>query len=55
MQWIKRFIDEEDGQDVSEFGVLIATLTVAAMVVLTAFGAAASAWASGVLSRIAGQ
>jgi len=44
MNTINRLIRDEDGQDVVEYGLLIATIAIVVLVGTTAFGSAISGW-----------
>jgi pilus assembly protein Flp/PilA len=44
MKMIKQFINEEDGQDVVEYGLLIATIAIVVLVATAAFGSSISEW-----------
>jgi Flp pilus assembly pilin Flp len=44
MQNINQFIREEDGQDVVEYGLLVATIAIVVLVATGAFGDAISTW-----------
>ena len=51
MELLHQFIREEDGQDVVEYGLLIATIAIVVLVATTAFGTQISAW----FDRLAGR
>ena len=51
MESVKQFIREEDGQDVVEYGLLIATIAIVVLVATAAFGSQISAW----FDRLAGR
>jgi len=44
MNTINRLIRDEDGQDVVEYGLLIATIAIVVLVGTAAFGTAISGW-----------
>lgn len=52
MECVRRFLSADDGQDVVEYGLLIATLAMVILVASTAFGAQITAWLSGLAGRI---
>ena len=47
----RQFAREEDGQDVVEYGLLIATIAIVVLVATSAFGTQISAW----FNRLAGR
>ncbi len=51
-QLIADFVREEDGQDVVEYGLLIATIAIVVLLATSAFGAAISTWFGNLSSRI---
>ena len=51
MKLIKQFVEEEDGQDVVEYGLLIATIAIVVLVATAAFGSSINAW----FGRLAGR
>jgi Flp pilus assembly pilin Flp len=51
MDLVHQFIREEDGQDVVEYGLLIATIAIVVLVAITAFGTQISFW----FDRLAGR
>lgn len=51
MEGLERFIREEDGQDVVEYGLLIATIAIVVLVATQAFGTQIAAW----FDRLAGR
>jgi pilus assembly protein Flp/PilA len=51
MKLIKQFVKEEDGQDVVEYGLLIATIAIVVLVATAAFGSSINAW----FNRLAGR
>ena len=52
MKLIKQFVEEEEGQDVVEYGLLIATIAIVVLVATAAFGSAISDWFSKLAGRI---
>jgi pilus assembly protein Flp/PilA len=50
-QPIEQFLRDEEGQDVVEYGLLIATIAVVVLVATQAFGTQISAW----FNRLAGR
>jgi Flp pilus assembly pilin Flp len=50
-QLAHQFVSEEDGQDVVEYGLLIATIAIVVLVATTAFGNQISTW----FGRLAGR
>ena len=50
-QFMSQFLREEDGQDVVEYGLLIATIAIVVLVATQAFGTAINAW----FDRLAGR
>ena len=52
MSAIRQFIREEDGQDVVEYGLLIATIAIVVLVGISFFGTNISAWFSTLANRI---
>ena len=52
MSAIRQFIREEDGQDVVEYGLLIATIAIVVLVGISIFGANISAWFQTLANRI---
>jgi Flp pilus assembly pilin Flp len=50
-QLAQHFIADEDGQDVVEYGLLIATIAIVVLVATTAFGNQISTW----FGRLAGR
>ena len=50
--WVERFVREEDGQDVVEYGLLIATVCAVVLIGTTAFGGAISSWFGGLAGRV---
>ena len=51
MEFLKQFAEEEDGQDVVEYGLLIATIAIVVLVATAAFGSSINDW----FSRLAGR
>ena len=51
MTLIKQFVEEEDGQDVVEYGLLIATIAIVVLVATAAFGSSINDW----FNRLAGR
>ena len=51
MEVLKQFVREEGGQDVVEYGLLIATIAIVVLVATAAFGTQISAW----FNRLAGR
>ena len=47
----QQFVRDEDGQDVVEYGLLIATIAIVVLVATSAFGTQISAW----FQRLAGR
>ena len=52
MEYVQQFIREDEGQDVVEYGLLVATIGVVVLVATTAFGQQISGWFSGLAARI---
>jgi pilus assembly protein Flp/PilA len=52
MESIRQFIREEDGQDVVEYGLLIATIAIVVLVGISFFGTNISAWFNALAKRI---
>lgn len=52
MNAIRQFIREEDGQDVVEYGLLIATIAIVVLVGVSFFGNNISAWFQTLAGRI---
>jgi pilus assembly protein Flp/PilA len=52
MSWLARFIREEDGQDVVEYGLLIATIAIVVLIGISIFGTNISAWFGALAGRI---
>jgi len=51
VEFVKQFIRQESGQDVVEYGLLIATIAIVVLVATAAFGSQISAW----FDRLAGR
>jgi len=51
MEFVKQLLLAEDGQDVVEYGLLIATIAIVVLVATSAFGTQISAW----FNRLAGR
>jgi pilus assembly protein Flp/PilA len=49
---INRLVREEDGQDVVEYGLLIATIAIVVLVGTNAFGGAIQTWFSGLSAKV---
>jgi len=47
----EQFVREDEGQDVVEYGILIATIAIVILISTTAFGSQISAW----FDRLAGR
>ena len=52
MEFLQQFIREEDGQDVVEYGLLIATIAIVVLVGISFFGTNISAWFASLANRI---
>jgi Flp pilus assembly pilin Flp len=52
MDFVAHFIREEDGQDVVEYGLLIATIAIVVLIGIGIFGRNVSAWFQGLAGRI---
>jgi Flp pilus assembly pilin Flp len=52
MTHLQRFIREEDGQDVVEYGLLVATIGLIVLVATGAFGNEVSTWFSKLAAKI---
>src|SRR5690349_13525182 len=48
----RQFVDNEDGQDVVEYGLLIATIAIVVLLATAAFGASIGAWFNTLGGRI---
>jgi len=48
----ERLVRDEDGQDVVEYGLLIATIAIVVLVSTAAFGSAIKTWFQGLSGRI---
>ncbi|MDQ6673303.1 MAG: Flp family type IVb pilin [Chloroflexota bacterium] len=52
MNAVRQFIREEDGQDVVEYGLLIATIAIVVLVGISFFGTQIQVWFEGLARRI---
>ena len=52
MQRITRFIQSESGQDVVEYGLLIATIAIVVLIGVGVFGSQINAWFQNLSARI---
>jgi pilus assembly protein Flp/PilA len=52
MQRFSRFLQDESGQDVVEYGLLIATIAIVVLVAVGFFGNAISGWFQGLANHI---
>ena len=52
MDSVRQFIRDEDGQDVVEYGLLIATIAIVVLLGTQIFGSAIMSWFSGLAQRI---
>ena len=52
MDMVKSFVREDEGQDVVEYGLLVATIGLVVLVGTTAFGTQISGWFSTLSNRI---
>jgi len=52
MNWLASFIRDEDGQDVVEYGLLIATIAIVVLIGISFFGNNISAWFQTLAGRI---
>jgi pilus assembly protein Flp/PilA len=52
MESIRQFIRDEDGQDVVEYGLLIATIAIVVLIGINFFGGAIRSWFESLASRI---
>lgn len=52
MQTIRRFLNEEDGQDVVEYGLLIATIAIVVLIGVGIFGSNINSWFQHLAGRI---
>lgn len=50
--FVEQFLREEDGQDVVEYGLLIATIAIVVLVATQAFGTAIKTWFGTLAGRI---
>ena len=52
MQFLQQFIGDESGQDVVEYGLLIATIAIVVLLATAAFGTNIGAWFNTLAGRI---
>ena len=52
MESVRRFVREEDGQDVVEYGLLIATIAIVVLIGVGFFGSNINAWFRSLAGRI---
>jgi pilus assembly protein Flp/PilA len=52
MERIAQFVRDEEGQDVVEYGLLIATIAIVVLIGVGIFGGNINAWFSGLAQRI---
>jgi Flp pilus assembly pilin Flp len=52
MESVRQFIRDEDGQDVVEYGLLIATIAIVVLIGINFFGGAIRNWFETLASRI---
>ena len=52
MQWFKNFARDDEGQDVVEYGLLIATIAAVVLVATGNFGTAINTWFDGLADRV---
>ena len=52
MESVRRFVREEDGQDVVEYGLLIATIAIVVLIGVGFFGSNINAWFQNLAGRI---
>jgi Flp pilus assembly pilin Flp len=52
MDTVRQFIRDEEGQDVVEYGLLIATIAIVVLIGVNFFGSAISLWFQNLASRI---
>ena len=52
MEFIGQFIREEDGQDVVEYGLLIATIAIVVLIGVGLFGSSVNSWFKILAGRI---
>jgi len=52
MQSFSRFLKDESGQDVVEYGLLIATIAIVVLIGIGIFGGAINNWFAGLAGRI---
>ena len=55
MQLVKQFVREEEGQDVVEYGLLVATIALVVLVGTNAFGTAINDWFKALSDKIVAQ
>ena len=52
MEFVRQFIREEDGQDVVEYGLLIATIAIVVLIGVGIFGGNIKVWFQNLAGRI---
>lgn len=52
MSYVQQFIREDDGQDVVEYGLLVATIGLVVLVGVSAFGTNIQAWFSTLSDKV---
>jgi Flp pilus assembly pilin Flp len=52
MNGVQRFLVEDDGQDVVEYGLLIATIAIVVLIGIGIFGTSITEWFKGLAGRI---
>ena len=52
MDGIARFLDDESGQDVVEYGLLIATIAIVVLIGVGIFGGSINSWFASLAGRI---
>jgi pilus assembly protein Flp/PilA len=52
MQSVRQFLHDEDGQDVVEYGLLIATIAIVVLIGVGIFGSNINAWFRSLAGRI---
>ncbi len=50
--YLERFLREEEGQDIVEYGLLIATIAIVVLITVGAFGNAIAAWFNTLAAKI---
>jgi Flp pilus assembly pilin Flp len=55
MQQVQQFMRDEDGQDVVEYGLLVATIGLVVLIGTQAFGSAISTWFGNLSAKITTQ